>query len=199
MGPPQLSLAWALAEAQAHHLAGLGIFARAERSAAKQRAEADAPLYLAAEEARLHSVHQRLVAEADQWRRCLLGNDEETVCETVDYAFSDNPAAGCALGVSGLQSLLDHAQDDPAQGDATLVDLDGDLRAHVPDAHSAHSPDHYRIRPFAEWKSQATLSPSMAPGHTATTAGFVPAPPSHPPATALASACPQCKTCPGTS
>jgi hypothetical protein len=63
-GPPKLGLAWALAEAQAHHLEGLGIFARAERAAAKQRAEADAPIYLAAEEARLPSVHQRLVAIA---------------------------------------------------------------------------------------------------------------------------------------
>ncbi|MEU3842983.1 TerD family protein [Streptomyces sp. NPDC028635] len=323
-----MSLAWALAEAQAHHLAGLGIFARAERAAAKQRAEADAPMYLAAEEVRLHSVHQRLVAEADQWWRCLLGNDEETVCEMVNYAFSDNPAAGCAVGVAdsvlsvvmrqqdidtlpdqtpgltpsgrptlkkltkrdrtlwwltamgsnvvatlkeafavapgitavdlavltrlpdtqrlgivlygrwtrqvveggpwrdendalrfldigqdvacavtrtasgnlsstikpldtsrlpGLQSLLDHAQDDRALGDATLAHLDGDLRANVPDAHSTHSTDHYRISPFAEWKSQSILPPpSMAPGRTAPMTGLAPAPPSHAPATVLA-------------
>ncbi|WP_293990246.1 hypothetical protein [Streptomyces sp.] len=66
-GPQQLSPAWALAEAQAHHLAGLGLFARAERAAAKRRAEEDAPAYLAAEEARLQAVHGELTAEAGQW------------------------------------------------------------------------------------------------------------------------------------
>jgi stress response protein SCP2 len=327
-GPPQLGLAWALAEAQAHHLAGLGIFARAERAAAKQRAEADAPVYLAAEEARLHGVHERLAAEAEQWWRSLLGNDEETVCEVVNYAFSDNPAAGCAVGVDGsvlsvvmrqqdidtlpdqtpgltpsgrptlkkltkrdrtlwwltsmgsnvvatlkeafatapgitavdlavltrlpdtqrlgfvvygrwtrqaveagpwreandalrfldigqdvacavtttasgnlsstikpldtsrlpgLQSLLDHAQDDPDFGDATLADLDGDLRANVPRAHSAPPPDHYRIRPFAEWKHQATPSaPPVAPSHMPTMPGPTPATPNDAPAIVLA-------------
>ncbi|WP_317441965.1 TerD family protein [Streptomyces collinus] len=335
-GPPQLGLAWALAEAQAHHRAGLGIFARAERAAAKQRAEADAPVYLAAEEARLHGVHERLAAEADQWWRSLLGNDEETVCEVVNYAFSDNPAAGCAVGVDGsvlsvvmrqqdidalpdqtpgltpsgrptlkkltkrdrtlwwltsmgsnvvatlkeafavapgitavdlavltrlpdtqrlgfvaygrwtrqaveagpwreandalrfldigqdvacavtttasgnlsstikpldtsrlpgLHSLLNYAQDDPGRGDATLADLDGDLRANVPGAHSAPPPDHYRIRPFAEWKNQQTPSapPSMAPPGTPALPSpapalpnVVPAPSSHARATVLA-------------
>ncbi|MFJ8364527.1 TerD family protein [Streptomyces sp. NPDC093984] len=322
-GPPQLSLAWALAEAQAHHLAGLGVFARAERAAAKRRAEEDAPAYLAAEQARLHAVHGRLAAEADQWWQALIANDEETVCEVVNYAFSDNPAAGCAVGVDGavlsvvirqqdidslpgqtpgvtpsgrptlktlskrdralwwltsmgsnvvatlkeafavapgitaidlavltrlpdtqrlgfvaygrwtrqaieagpwrettdalrfldtgqdvacsvtttasgnlsssikpldtsrlpgLQSLLDHAQDDAGSGDATLAGLDGDLRANVPAAPSPPPPDHYRIRPFAEWKSQATsLTPPPAPAAPIHT----PAPPSHAPATAL--------------
>lgn len=323
-GPPQLSLAWALAEAQAHHLAALGVFARAERAAAKRKAAQDAPAYLAAEQARLHAVHGHLAAEADQWWQALIANDEETVCEALDYAFSDNPAAGCAVGVDGavlsvvirqqdidslpdqtpgvtpsgrptlktlskrdrtlwwltsmgsnivatlkeafavapgitaidlavltrlpdtqrlgfvtygrwtrqaieagpwrettdalrfldigqdvacavtttasgnlssaikpldtsrlpgLQSLLDHAQDDAEPGDATLAGLDGDLRASVPAAPSAPPPDHYRIRPFAEWKSQTTprtLPPApAAPTHT-------PALPSLPAATALA-------------
>ncbi len=323
-GPPQLSLAWALAEAQAHHLAGLGLFARAERAAAKRRAEADAPAYLAAEEARLHAVHGELAAGAGQWWQALNANDEETVCEAVNYAFSDNAAAGCAVGVDGavlsvvmrqqdidslpdqtpgvtpsgrptlkslskrdrtlwwltsmgsnivatlkeafavapgvtaidlavltrlpdsqrlgfvahgrwtrqaieagpwrettdalrfldigqdvacsvtttasgnlssavkpldtsrlpgLQSLLDHAQDDTGSGDATLAGLDGDLRANVPAAHSAPLPDPYRIRPFAEWKSQ-TAAPTPPPAPAAATSP--PAPPGHARATALA-------------
>ncbi|MFJ8111627.1 TerD family protein [Streptomyces sp. NPDC096132] len=111
-GPPQLSLAWALAETQAHHLAGLGIFARAERAAAKRRAEEDAPTYLAAEETRLHAVHSELTAEAGRWWQALVANDEETVCEAVNHAFCDNPAAGCAVGVDGaVLSVVMRQQD----------------------------------------------------------------------------------------
>ncbi|MGX4694266.1 hypothetical protein [Streptomyces sp. JNUCC 63] len=51
--PLHLGLPWALAEAQAFHLRGVGRHARAERAAARRRAEQDAPLYLAAETARL--------------------------------------------------------------------------------------------------------------------------------------------------
>ncbi|MEU5313640.1 TerD family protein [Streptomyces sp. NPDC021562] len=321
-GPQQLSLAWALAEAQTHHLAGLGLFARAERAAAKRRAEEDAPAYLAAEEARLQAVHGELTAEAGRWWQALVANDEETVCEAVNYAFSDNAAAGCAVGADGtvlsvvmrqqdidslpaqmpgltpsgrptlkalskrdrtlwwltsmgsnivatlkeafavapgitaidlavltrlpdtqrlgfvvygrwtrqaieagpwrettdalrfldigqdvacsvtttasgnlsssikpldtsrlpgLQSLLDHAQDDAGSGDATLAGLDGDVRANVPAAHAAPLPDRYRIRPFAEWKTQtAPPTPPVpaAPAHA-------PALPNRSPATAL--------------
>ncbi|MEV6833821.1 TerD family protein [Streptomyces sp. NPDC051133] len=329
-GPPQLSLAWALAEAQTHYLAGLRVFARAERAAARQRAEEGAPAYLAAEEARLHAVHSRLATEADQWWQALISNDEETVCEVVNYAFSDNPAAGCAVGVDGavlsvvirqqdidslpdqtpgvtsggrptlktlnkrdrtlwwltsmgsnivatlkeafavapgvtaidlavltrlpdtqrlgfvaygrwtrqaveagpwrettdalrfldigqdvacsvrttasgnlssavkpldtsrlpgLQSLLDHAQDDTGSGDATLTGLDGDLRANVPATHSGPLPDHYRIRPFAEWRSQTTpltpLTAPAAPTHTPAMPGHAPAAPAHAAALAL--------------
>ncbi|MFD8818897.1 TerD family protein [Streptomyces sp. NPDC059627] len=322
-GPQQLSLAWALAEAQTHHLAGLGVFARAERAAAKRRAEEDAPAYLAAEEARLTAVHTELTAEAGQWWQALVANDEETVCEAVNYAFSDNAAAGCAVGVdgavlsvvmrqqdidslpsqmpgvtpggrptlktlskrdrtmwwltmmgsnivatlkeafavapgimavdlavltrlpdtqrlgfvaygrwtrraveagpwrettdalrfldigqdvacsvtttasgnlssaikpldtsrlAGLQSLLDHAQDDAGSDEETLAGLDGDLRANVPLAHTAPLPDRYRIRAFAEWQSQtACLTPPSAPAAPT----HAPAPPSRAPATAL--------------
>ncbi|MEU5690049.1 TerD family protein [Streptomyces venezuelae] len=57
--------------------------------------------------------------------------------------------------VSGLQSLLDHAQDDAATSDSTLAGLDGDLRATPPTAPDTPAPDHYRIRTFAEWKTHA--------------------------------------------
>ncbi|MGV9340854.1 TerD family protein [Streptomyces sp. NPDC003688] len=317
--PQRLHLAWALAEAQAHHLAGLGVFARSARNAAKRRAEEDALGYLAAEEARLREAYTGLVAEADQWWRSLIANDEETVCGAVNHAFADNPASGCAVGVDGsvlsvvmrqpdidalpdqtpgvtptgrptlkkltkrdrtlwwltamgsnivatlkeafatapgitaidlavltrlpntqrlgfvaygrwtrqaieagpwqqtedalrfldigqgvvcavtttvagnlsstlkpldvsrlpgLRSLLEGAQDDSAgdaddsvTGDATLAGLDGDLRANVPDAHSAALPDPYRIRPFAEWKQQdapqgRTLATALTQGQS---------------------------------
>ncbi|NEA25186.1 TerD family protein [Actinomadura bangladeshensis] len=99
--PPQLALPWAMAEAQAFHLAGIGRFARADRAAARHAAEQDAPAYLAAEQARLNEIHRQLRAAADEWWRALNGNDEDTVCEAVNTAFSDNPAAGSAVGLDG--------------------------------------------------------------------------------------------------
>ncbi|MFA3877407.1 TerD family protein [Streptomyces sp. MMCC 100] len=109
---PRLSLPWALAEARTFHLQGLGRLARAERSAAKQRAERDAPAYLAAETARLREIRHRLTDEAGHWWQALLANDEDTVCEAVNTAFSDNPAAGCAVGVDGsVLSVVVRQQD----------------------------------------------------------------------------------------
>ncbi|MFG2472270.1 TerD family protein [Streptomyces canus] len=109
---PQLGLPWALAEAQTFHLQGVGRLARTERTAAKQRAQQDAPAYLAAETARLHAVREQMVAEAGQWWHALLANDEATVCEAVNTAFSDNPAAGCAVGVEGsVLSVVMRQQD----------------------------------------------------------------------------------------
>ncbi|WP_225860577.1 TerD family protein [Streptomyces triticiradicis] len=99
--PPVLGLPWALAEARAFHLQGVGWLARAERAAAKQRAEQDASPYLDAETARLQEVQGQLADEAQQWWQALVSNDEATVCEAVNTAFSDNPAAGCAVGVEG--------------------------------------------------------------------------------------------------
>ncbi|MFD9601303.1 hypothetical protein, partial [Streptomyces sp. NPDC059970] len=119
-GPPQLGLPWALAEAKTFHLAGLGMFARNERAEAKQRAGQDAPAYLAAELARLQGIHGELTAEAHQWWQSLVANDEATVCETVNYAFSDNPAAGCAVGVDGsVMSVVMRQQDIDSLPDQT--------------------------------------------------------------------------------
>ncbi|MFF3659294.1 TerD family protein [Streptomyces olivochromogenes] len=109
---PQLGLPWALAEAQAFHLRGVGRLARSERTAAKQRAQQDAPAYLAAETTRLQDTRERMVTEAEQWWHALLSNDEATVCEAVNTAFSDNPAAGCAVGVDGsVLSVVMRQQD----------------------------------------------------------------------------------------
>ncbi|MGW3150454.1 MULTISPECIES: TerD family protein [Streptomyces] len=109
---PPLGLPWALAEARTFHLQGIGRLARAERAAAKQRAEQDASRYLAAETARLQAMRQQLAAEAQQWWQALVSNDEATVCEAVNTAFSDNPAAGCAVGVDGsVLSVVMRQQD----------------------------------------------------------------------------------------
>jgi stress response protein SCP2 len=109
---PQLGLPWALAEAQAFHLQGVGRLARTERASAKQRAQQDAPAYLAAEAVRLQGIRDRMADEAAQWWQALLANDEGTVCEAVNTAFADNPAAGCAVGVDGtVLSVLMRQQD----------------------------------------------------------------------------------------
>lgn len=50
--------------------------------------------------------------EAQQWWQALVANDEGTVCEAVNTAFSDNPAAGCAVGVDGsVPSVVMRQQD----------------------------------------------------------------------------------------
>ncbi|MFE2384553.1 TerD family protein [Streptomyces misionensis] len=109
---PQLSLSWALAEARTFHLQGVGRLARAAKAAARQRAEQDAPAYLAAETARLREIRHQLTDDAEHWWQALLANDEATVCEAVNTAFSDNPAAGCAVGVDGsVLSVVVRQQD----------------------------------------------------------------------------------------
>ncbi|MET9221324.1 TerD family protein [Streptomyces sp. NPDC003300] len=82
-------------------MSGIGVLARADRAAAKQAADADAPAYLASETARLRALHEQMRTEAEDWWRALVANDETTVCEAVNFAFSDNPASGCAVGVDG--------------------------------------------------------------------------------------------------
>ncbi|WP_207400826.1 TerD family protein [Actinomadura roseirufa] len=110
--PPNLGPAWARAEALAFHLQGVGRLARNARSAAKQAAEQDAATYLATEQARLRQVHHHLAAEAAHWWQALVGNDEEVVCEAVNTAVADNPAAGCAVGVDGaVLSVVMRQQD----------------------------------------------------------------------------------------
>ena len=98
--PPPLPLDWVEAQATAHHLQGVGFFARSERSAAKERARHDANAYAEDETHRLNIVYHHLQGQADQWWAHLSANDELTVCEAVNTAFSDNPAAGCAVGVT---------------------------------------------------------------------------------------------------
>jgi stress response protein SCP2 len=109
---PPLGPAWAKAEAEAFHLRGVGRFARSDRAAARQRAARDAETYLAAEQTRLTRIHHDLSREATAWWQAMLANDEQTVCEAVNSAFADNPAAGCAVGVeNGVLSVVLRQQD----------------------------------------------------------------------------------------
>ena len=110
--PPALAAAWARAEADAFHLRGLGRFARSQRAAARERAAADAVAYLAAARARLAQIHHELSEQANLWWRELVANDEATVCEAVNAAFADNPAAGYAVGLQdGVLSVVMRQQD----------------------------------------------------------------------------------------
>nr|WP_296766903.1 TerD family protein [Rhodococcus sp. (in: high G+C Gram-positive bacteria)] len=110
--PPNLNIAQAVAQANAFHLSGIGLLARTERKRAKERAHADAQYYLAAEQQRLLQMHEHLQHQADQWWNALINNHEPTVCDAINAAFADNPAAGCALGVTGARvSLILRQQD----------------------------------------------------------------------------------------
>jgi stress response protein SCP2 len=131
----------------------------------------------------------RQAIEAGPWRETndalrFLDIGQDVACSVTTTASGNLSSTVKPLDTSrvpGLQSLLEHAQDDAASGDATLAGLDGDLRANVPGAHAAPPPDPYRIRPFTEWKNQTTsmISPAApAPAHA-------PAVSAHAPATAL--------------
>lgn len=117
--PNPVPFDWAEAQAAAYHLHGLSLFARAERKTAKERARWDAQRYVDDETHRLDAVYRDLRNGAELWWSDLCANDELTVCEAVNTAFSDNPAAGCAVGVSGCTLSIVMRQQDidslPAQ------------------------------------------------------------------------------------
>lgn len=118
--PPALSPAWATAEAEAFHLRGIGRFSRSARAAARAAAAQDATAYLATEQARLTRLHHDLDREAATWWQAVLANDEQTVCDAVNSAFADNPAAGCAVGLEdGVLSVVLRQQDIDALPDQT--------------------------------------------------------------------------------
>lgn len=110
--PAAVSFDWVEAQAIAHHMRGIGFFERSERRAAKERAHTDALAYTRDETRRLEAVYRDLRIQADQWWTALCANDEATVCDAVNAAFSDNPAAGCAVGVSGSKLSIVMRQQD---------------------------------------------------------------------------------------
>jgi hypothetical protein len=87
-------------------LAGIGLFQRAERAAARQRAAISA-------QAELASRWQQAQAEAGNWQAYLdaqwsrlLANDPETVLGTLGEAFEDNEAPAAPIGVDGAELSL---------------------------------------------------------------------------------------------
>uniref|UniRef100_A0AAU2VBL1 TerD family protein n=1 Tax=Streptomyces sp. NBC_00003 TaxID=2903608 RepID=A0AAU2VBL1_9ACTN len=99
--PPARTEAWALGEAKRFHRQGISLVDRAGRAAAKERVQAEAPVYLADERQRLAAAYEELRGQADAWWRGLLANDTDIVCEALNFAYADNRALACAVGVEG--------------------------------------------------------------------------------------------------
>ena len=93
-------------EARKLCLRGIGLTQREQRRQATNRADALAEQYMHDENQRLEAERADFQAQADLWWRLLIDNDEETVCEALNVAFSDNPAGGAALGVDGRNASV---------------------------------------------------------------------------------------------
>ena len=87
-------------------LRGIGLFKRAERTAAKQRAVAAAASDLAALKRQAEMDAARAQAALDQQWQQLLSNDPDTVIATLVEAFEDNEAPSAPIGVVGDEVSL---------------------------------------------------------------------------------------------
>ncbi|HUR47913.1 MAG TPA: TerD family protein [Acidimicrobiales bacterium] len=97
--PPATPLEVIAKEATRHHLAGVSVFARRERTTAKEHAQREAAAYLADLEQQIRARRREWEEDAESWWRALNNNDEPTVLDAVNAAFSDNPAPALAVGV----------------------------------------------------------------------------------------------------
>lgn len=91
---------------QQQALAGVGLFARKERAAAKQAGSTAAEAELAeiaAKDAALHASYQQ---ELDAYWEKLQQGDPDTVMAALAEAFEDNDAAAAPLGVHGTEASL---------------------------------------------------------------------------------------------
>ncbi|MDQ3895947.1 MAG: hypothetical protein M3326_01645 [Actinomycetota bacterium] len=87
-------------------LAGLSVFKRSERAAAKQRAVEAAEREISREKARLGAERTQLQAQLDYaWER-LCANDSDVVLATLEEAFEDNEAPAAAVGVNDDEVAL---------------------------------------------------------------------------------------------
>jgi hypothetical protein len=87
-------------------LQGIGLFKRAERTAAKKRAAATAASDFAALKRQAEvDAAQAQTALDQQWQQ-LLGNDPDTVIATLAEAFEDNEAPSAPIGVVGDEVSL---------------------------------------------------------------------------------------------
>jgi hypothetical protein len=82
-------------------LQGIGLFRRAERIAARQRAAAAAASELAALKQQAQMQAAQAQAELDQQWWQLLANQPDTVISTLAEAFDDNEAPAAPIGVDG--------------------------------------------------------------------------------------------------
>lgn len=87
-------------------LAGIGLFKRADRAAAKRQAEARAEAETARQWAVLKDQQAQWQAELDRQWQLLIANDPGTVLQTLAAAFEDNEAPSAAVGVDGGEVSL---------------------------------------------------------------------------------------------
>ncbi|MFD9906130.1 TerD family protein [Streptomyces sp. NPDC059063] len=110
--PPALTDAWAYEQAKAFHTRGLPLLNRGARAEAKRQARTDAHDYLTAESRRLAEAYADLRRQAAAWWEDLLRNDPAAVIEAVNFAYSDNRAVACAVGVEGAAASVVMRQPD---------------------------------------------------------------------------------------
>jgi hypothetical protein len=84
-------------------LAGVGLFQRTARQAAKRQADAAAAAEIQQLERQRQEAKGLHQAELDRWWTALLANDEEVVLAAVAAAFEDNEAPSAPIGVSGSE------------------------------------------------------------------------------------------------
>ena len=87
-------------------LKGIGIFKRAERAAARQRAAVEADAELAYLRGQAQAEAARAQAELDRQWELLAGNDPDVVFDTLAEAFADNEAAAVPVGIDGSEVSL---------------------------------------------------------------------------------------------
>ena len=104
--PPPVDVAVLEAGLRKEALAGLGLFDRAGRAAAKAAAaaaaQADATRLAAANAAAMATYQENL----DMHWSLLTGNDPDTVLAELVRAFEDNDAAAAPLGVTGSEAVV---------------------------------------------------------------------------------------------
>jgi hypothetical protein len=87
--------------AEAEHLAGIGLFHRAQRREARARAREAAEAHARTLLARAQAERDAAQAEIDRAWALLGDNDEDTVLAALERAFEDNEAPAAAVGVAG--------------------------------------------------------------------------------------------------
>ncbi|MBB5868586.1 hypothetical protein F4553_001965 [Allocatelliglobosispora scoriae] len=87
-------------------LAGVGIFKRTERTAAKQRAVSWTEIEVARHWSSLKNQQAEWQQTLDRQWQLLCGNDPDVVLQTLAEAFEDNEAPSAAVGVEGDEVSL---------------------------------------------------------------------------------------------
>ena len=104
--PETVDVAAILSRHEREQLAGISIFKRTERRAAKSRAGKIAAEEVELETRRRDQEHQTLQASLDQQWRELTANDPHAVHEAIEAAFEDNEMPAAVIDVRGASATL---------------------------------------------------------------------------------------------